>query len=71
MLAIAAPTATVVTGTVCRCADVEDRAVADRSRWMSHHRTSIGITLYYRCFCGRPRVSSGGLLSPGGLAARS
>lgn len=34
-----------------------DSAVSNPARWLSLHRTSDGIVVYYRCDCGRPRVA--------------
>jgi hypothetical protein len=34
-----------------------DGAFVDRSRWVSCHRTSCGVIVYYRCSCGRAAIA--------------
>jgi pimeloyl-ACP methyl ester carboxylesterase len=39
------------------CPQHGHRAATDPDRWLSLHRTSGGIVVYYRCSCGRPAVT--------------
>ena len=44
------------------CPQHGHRAASDPNRWLSTHRTSAGIVVYYRCSCDRPAVT---VLRPG------
>jgi pimeloyl-ACP methyl ester carboxylesterase len=39
------------------CPQHGHRVAADPDRWLSTHRTSGGVVVYYRCSCGRPAVT--------------
>jgi hypothetical protein len=39
------------------CSKHGSGALQDRDRWLSCHRTSHGIVVYYRCSCGSPAVA--------------
>lgn len=49
------------------CAEHGCGALQDRNRWLSCHRTSHGVVVYYRCSCGRAAVA---LLNPDSSLSR-
>jgi hypothetical protein len=40
------------------CPDHGGSDAADPQRWISSHKTSIGMVLYYRCRCGQVAVTT-------------
>ena len=58
--------ATLALSSRCRCGSEARRALSVPARWMSTHRTSGGIVVYFRCSCGRPRLA---LVHPIGQAS--